>query len=318
MLNRKVAITGGTGMMGTILADALRRRGDEVFIIGRGAPKDPRQIRWNPNRGIEGVSVLDGLDTVFHLAGAPIADRPWTQSRRKILRESRIESALVLQRELAKLDRPPKHYIGVGSLGLFGDCGEQIVDDDAEHGDGFLADLSREWEEAHDNATSLGCRVAVLRMSIVLSPTGGAFPLMVKPFRLGIGGWLGNGKQYTSWISVRDAISALIFLMDNDSAVGGFNGTAPESCRNKFWFKALGRVLNRPVLTHAPKWALRGALGDLADELFLASIRPVPRKLLQAGFKFQDYDIEDTFHWLVSELDGNGPLMQLQPTTRRR
>jgi len=318
VLNRKVAITGGTGMMGTILADSLRNRGDEVFIIGRGASKGPRQIRWNPKRGIEGASVLDGLDTVFHLAGAPIADRPWTQSRRKVLRESRVDSAITLQRELAKLSRPPKTYIGVGSLGLFGDCGEQIVDDDATHGDGFLAELSRDWEDAHFGARSLGCRVAVLRMSIVLSPTGGAFPLMVKPFRLGIGGWLGNGKQYTSWISVRDAVAALIFLMDNENATGGFNGTAPESCRNKLWFKALGRVLNRPVLTHAPKWALRGALGDLADELFLASIRPVPRKLLQAGFKFQDHDIEQTFQWLISELDNNGPLMRLQPTTRRR
>jgi uncharacterized protein (TIGR01777 family) len=304
-------------MIGVWLAHALRSRGDEVLIITRRKEESEGDVHWNPEKGIDGLSRLEGIDTVVHLAGAPIADRPWTHSRRKILRSSRIASAHVLQDALSRLSAPPTLYVGAGGLGRFGDRGDDIIDDDADPGSGFLADLATDWEAAHFKAVDLGCRVAVLRMSIVLSPTGGAFPLMVKPFRLGIGGWLGNGRQYTSWISVRDAVGALLFLLDNPACSGSYNGCTPEPCRNKAWFKALGRALNRPVLTHAPKWALRGALGDLADDLFLASLRPVPRKLLQAGYSFQDPDIEQTFRWMIEEMDRGGPAMAHMPRPTR-
>ena len=317
-MSKRVAITGGTGVLGTWLAKELRDRGDEVFIITRQKELTQWDIQWNPKKGIQNVGRLEGLDGVFHLAGAPIADRPWTTSRREELRDSRIRSAESLRNSLAKLKTPPPVYIGAGGLGRFGDRGDEIIDDDATVGEGFLAELATDWEDAHFEATSLGCRVAVLRMSIVLAPTGGALPLMLKPFRLGIGGWLGNGRQYTSWISIRDAVGAFIFLLDNPSCSGGFNGSAPESCRNKIWFKSLGRALNRPVLTHAPKWALRGALGDLADDLFLASLRPVPRKLLQAGYRFQDADLEKTFEWAIREIEQEGSLMERTPRTGRR
>jgi hypothetical protein len=311
-------ITGGTGMIGTWLAHTLRARGDDVYILTRGKPVFGGELQWNPLKNIPKVEVLEGMDAVVHLAGAPIADRPWTKARRTVLRDSRIQCTKILLRELSRLKSPPKHFIGCGGLGRFGDRGEELLDDDDEAGTGFLADLAVDWEEAQMKATTLGCRTAVLRMSIVLSPTGGAFPLMVKPFRVGIGGWLGNGRQHTSWISIRDAVGAFAFLLDNVTCVGGFNGTAPEASRNKEWCKALGRVLNRPVLTHAPKWALRGALGELADDLFLASLRPIPRKLQQAGYKFVDSDIEATFRWLVDELDNDGPSMKYAPAARKR
>jgi uncharacterized protein (TIGR01777 family) len=301
----RIAISGGTGMVGTWLANELRDRGDEVLIITRRPPASDHDVQWNPRKGgIVDLGRLEGVDAVFGLAGAPIADRPWTKARRAVLWESRVDATRVLLESLRRLDEPPATFIGVGGMGRFGDRDEEIIDDDDPRGEGFLADLSVAWEEAQLASTEvLGSRSAVLRMSIILSPTGGVFPLMVKPFRLGFGGWLGHGRQYTSWLSIRDAVGALLFLLDNPDCRGGFNGTVPEPTRNKEWCKALGRTVHRPVITHAPRWALRGALGDLAEELLIASCRAVPRKLSQAGFKFRDPDCEATYAWLVSELD---------------
>jgi uncharacterized protein (TIGR01777 family) len=198
-------------------------------------------------------------------------------------------------------------YVGVGGLGIFGDRGSTEVDDDAPPGSGFLADLCVAWEQAHARAQMIGARWSVLRMSVVLSPSGGAFPLMVQPFRY-VGGWLGHGRQYTPWISIRDAVGAFVHLSDRDACKGPFNGTVPHPPQNKAWLKALGRVMHRPVVTHAPRWALRGALGELAGSLLIASIRAVPRKLLQTGYRFVDTDEEATFQWLLGELNArSGP-----------
>ncbi|MEZ4319607.1 MAG: TIGR01777 family oxidoreductase [Myxococcota bacterium] len=298
----RYAIIGGTGMIGTHLAKALRERGDEVWILTRGDAREEHHVQWDLSKGIQGVARLEGLDGVFNLTGAPIADRPWTKKRRELLRESRVDATAAILESLATLDQKPGFFIGAGGLGLFGDCGDAAIEDDAEPGTGFLAELSRDWEEAHLAATeALGCRSAVLRMSIVLSHTGGAFPLMVLPFRYGIGGWLGNGQQYTSWISDRDCVGAFLFVAGDPSLAGAFNATVPDPEPNKEWCRALGRALHRPVMTHAPKWALRGALGELANDLFLASVRAVPKRLLEAGFVFQDTDAEATFARLVAE-----------------
>ena len=299
----KYGVVGGTGMIGTALADALRERGDEVLIITRRTPLSEGEVQWDPTRGVQDIGRLEGLDAIFNLAGAPIATRPWTRARRRVLWQSRVEATEVLIESLSRLDRPPKVYVGVGGLGIFGDQGEEEIPDDAPPGTGFLAELCIAWETSHMSAENLGSRAAVLRMALVLSPLGGVFPLMVRPFRY-VGGWMGNGRQYTSWISIRDCVGALIHLAENESCVGYFNGTVPSPIPNRAWCEALGRVMHRPVLTHAPKWALRGALGELADELFLASLRCVPKKLLDTGYCFVDGDVEETFGWLLAELEG--------------
>jgi len=288
-------------MIGSALAERLRARGDEVLIVTRKQPKTDDQVRWDPNRGIVGRGQLEGLDGVVMLAGAPLADRPWTRARRKILWDSRVQSTEVLLESLARLDEPPGVFVGVGTLGLFGDREDEEIDDEDPPGTGFLAELAVAWEGATLSAEDIGCRAALLRMQLVLSPHGGAFPLMTIPFRY-MGGWVGNGRQYTSWISIDDCVGALVHLLDQPSCTGGFNGTVPDAVRNKEWCKALGRAMNRPVMTHAPKWALRGALGELAETIFLASVRASPRKLLATGYEFVDTDIEETFKRLVSEL----------------
>lgn len=298
----RVAITGGTGMIGTALAEALRQRGDVVRVLTRGQPKQPDEVRWDPVKGITDLSKLQGIDAVVNLTGAPIADRPWTKARRQVLWDSRIAATQVLLESFAKLETPPSIFVGVGGLGRFGDRGDVILDDDAEPGTGFLAELALAWEQAHLGANALGCRTSVLRMNLVLSATGGAFPLMVQPFRIGIGGWLGNGRQYTPWITLRDAVAGFLHLLDHRECSGMFNGTVPEPTPNYDWCKALGRALHRPVLTHAPKWALRGALGELADGIFLSSVRAIPAKLTATGFVFQDTEAEASFVRLLAEL----------------
>ena len=298
----RYAVVGGTGMIGTWVADALLARGDEVLIVTRRAPRSSRELQWDPVRGLSNPRLLEGVDVVFNLAGAPIADRPWTTGRRKLLHESRVRATETLLSAFHALDRPPSVLVGVGGLGLFGDRGEDWLDDDEPPGTGFLAELCVAWEHAQLSAEQHGCRSCVLRMSVVLSPTGGAFPLMVKPFRY-VGGWLGNGRQFTPWISIRDTVGALLHLADQERCRGAFNGTVPEPPHNKEWLKALGRVMHRPVVTHAPKWALRGALGELADGLLIASIRARPRKLLESGYTFVDTDSEPTFQWLLTELE---------------
>ena len=288
-------------MIGTALADSLRRDGDEVLIITRRRDLADA-IRWDPLKGITRRSRLEGLDGVFNLTGAPLATRPWTRRRRQTLRASRIQATERLLEDLGELDAPPRSYVGIGLLGLFGDGGERVMHDNGPRGSGFLSDMAAEWEYAHLRAADFGARASVLRLSIVLSPSGGVFPLMVKPFRV-MGGWIGNGQQWTSWLSIRDCVGALSHMMRSDACEGAFNGTVPDPLRNKAWLQALGHVLNRPVRTHAPKWALRGALGDLADELLIASLRAVPTKLLASGYTFVDPEPEEAFRWMVAEID---------------
>lgn len=289
-------------MIGQWLAEALRARGDHVVILTRRSPRSADELQWDPNRGIQQLSRLEGLRGVFNLTGARIADRPWTRARREVLMGSRVGATEVLLDSLSRLETPPDVYVGVGHIGLFGDRGEAFIDDDDPPGSGFLADLAIAWEGAHMAAENLGCRAAVLRMCIALSPTGGSFPLLVRPFNY-VGGWLGNGRQYMSWMSIRDCVGALLHLVDTEGCSGVFNGTVPEPVRNYEWCKALGDVMGVPVVTHAPKWALRGALGELADGLFLASVRAVPRKLLESGYEFQDPHASETFQWLLAELE---------------
>ncbi len=301
----RIAIAGGSGMIGTALAQALTARGDEVLLLTRRPPRTPSEVRWDPIKGTLDLAKLNGLDAVFHVAGAPIADRPWTRSRRKILVESRVDTAKALVQSLAKVDRPPKVFLGAGHLGRFGSRGEDLIDDESPPGTGFLAELAVAWEDALLGAQTLGSRTAVLRMGIVLAATGGAFPLIVKPFRVGIGGWLGDGRQFIPWMTIRDTVGAFLHLLDRPDCHGAYNASVPEPVRNKEWSRAFGRALHRPVLAHAPKWALRGALGELADDFFLASMRVVPRRLLESGYRFTDVEPEAAVEWLVKELDGS-------------
>lgn len=300
-MSRRYAIIGGTGLIGTALAARLRERGDEVLILTRSRPRGPEQHQWSASRGLMNRAPLEGLHTVFNLTGAPIATRPWTQKRRRTLRDSRIDATATLLTDFAELNRPPKAWISAGGLGLFGDRGETVLHEDAEPGQGFLAELSRDWERVNLTAADvMDVRAAVLRMSLVLGREGGVFPLMLFPFRHGMGGWLGNGEQFTPWVSLRDAVSAFVFVADHPTLAGAFNLCVPHPPRNRAWCEALGEAVGRPVTTHAPEWALRGALGELASALFLASVRAEPTRLTKAGFTFEDPEAAEAFKRLIA------------------
>ncbi|MGC6493635.1 MAG: TIGR01777 family oxidoreductase [Myxococcota bacterium] len=295
-----VAVTGGTGLIGRAVVAALRARGDRVTVLSRRSSADDDVMTWDASRGVAGVRNLEGLDAVINLAGAPLATRPWTANRREVLLNSRVDATAAIARSLAKLDDGPSVWVGIGTLGRFGDRGDDWVTEQDAPGEGFLADLGVQWEAAHQDAADLlGARCATLRLSIVLSEDGGAFPPMLVPFRYGFGGWLGDGQQYTPWMSRRDVANALLHLLDHELH-GPFNGSVPEPIRNRAWFEALGRALGRPVRTHAPSWALRGALGDLGTAIFLSSCRVAPTRLLETGFVFQDDDPEAAFRRLLA------------------
>ncbi len=288
-----------------------------MWILTRQRPTHPQEVQWDPVKGFD-PSAIEGVDGVFNLVGEHLADRPWTKQRRRRLVESRVQATETLLSSLATLDEPPRVLVGVSSLGYFGDRGDGFVDDEDPPGTGFLAEMCVEWEHAHFAAVeALGARTSVLRMSVVLAPDGGAFPLMVRPFRY-VGGWLGNGRQYSPWITVRDCVGALQHLATQESCEGPFNGTVPTPITNKAWLKALGRVMHRPVGGIAPKWALKGAFGELADSLLLASIRAVPRKLLESGYAFVDPDAEESFRWLLLEFEAARKRRRGERRKRRR
>lgn len=291
-------------MIGTWLAETLRARGDQVTILTRRRPKTPEHVQWDPNKGVVDIGRLEGLDALVNLAGEPLATRPWTRVRRRKLWESRVDATGTLLRSLDRLDNPPPTYVGVGGLGYYGDRGEQLLTEDDGPGEGFLAELAAAWETAHlESVAILDTRAAVLRLAIVLSPTGGAFPLLVRPFRIGVGGWLGHGEQYTPWLTVLDTVGALVHLIDTPSCSGVYNGTVPEPTRNRAWMEALATALSRQVRTHAPRWALRGALGELADSLLIASTRVVPNRLIDSGYAFHHPDPLGAWQWCVGEWD---------------
>ena len=284
----RVAITGSSGLIGSALADALQRDGNDVTRLVRRSPRRPGEIPWNPlaDDGGLGPAVFDGIDAVVHLSGAPIAGGPWTKARKLTLRASRIQSTRALVAALAKAASPPSALLSGSAVGWYGDTGAREVDESAPAGAGFLADLVRDWEAAAQPAGQAGLRVVNLRSGVVLSHRGGMLGPLVPLFRFGLGARLGPGTQFISWISVSDHVAAVRYLLDHADIDGPVNLTAPVPVTNAEFTADLARVLRRPALLRIPAPVLRAGLGELSGEL-LGSQRVVPHRLLEAGFAFQ-------------------------------
>jgi uncharacterized protein (TIGR01777 family) len=288
-----VLVTGATGLVGRRLLDALLARGSAVRVLTRdlsrgAAALDPRAllVRW------DGLSpppdALDGVDAVVHLAGEPIFAGRLNQRRRRRIRESRVVSTEHLVSALATVpaERRPGTFVCASAVGYYGDRGDEVLEDSAASGGGFLAEVCRAWEQAAAGAEAHGLRRVSLRIGIVLAREGGALPTMALPFRFGAGGRLGDGRQWFPWIHADDLVALILATLDDVSYSGAVNGVAPEPVRNVDLTRALGRALHRPTLLPAPAFALRAALGDLADEL-LASRRAIPAAALTQGFTFR-------------------------------
>lgn len=293
MLTR-VLVSGATGFIGAALVRRLTREGIAVRRLVRRAPaagSDDRQ--WDPSRGVIAPHALDEVDAVVHLAGERI-DQRWRESVKRELRESRIRSTELLARAIASAPVPPRVLVSGSAIGVYGDRGDELLDERSAPGDDFLARLCVEWEAAARPAIDAGVRVVHPRTGIVLGAHGGALARMLPPFRLGVGGPTGAGRQWMSWIALSDMVEALLFALRTESLAGPANCVAPEPVRNADFARTLGRVLHRPAVLPTPKLALTLLFGrEMVDATLLASQRATPRALLDAGFAFAHPRLED-------------------------
>jgi hypothetical protein len=266
----------------------LRAAGHEVIQIVRGdAQLDA--IPWNPEEGTINAGMLHGIDAVVHLAGAGVGDHRWSTSYKQRILSSRVKGTATLAEALSGLPRPPMVLVSASAVGYYGSRGDELLTEDSEPGTGFLADVCAQWESATAAATSAGIRVVTLRTGVVLSAAGGALKKQLPPFRLGLGARLGHGNQQLSWITRRDAVAAISFLMEGDGLSGPFNVTSPDPVPNSVFTHELGRALRRPAKLSVPATVLRVVVGEeMATEFVLGSQRAVPERLLAAGFVFAD------------------------------
>lgn len=282
----RTAISGASGLIGSALASTLESQGWEVLRLVRREPRSAGEVRWDPS-GQADPPALEGVDAVVHLAGAGIGGRPWTKAYKKEIYDSRIQGTTTLARSLAALGAPPRVFVSGSAVGFYGDTGAQEITEDAPAGQGFLADLVADWEAAAEPAAKAGIRVVHPRSGIVLDRQGGLLAKMLPAFRFGLGAQLGNGRQWTSWITLRDEVAALQHLITSD-LTGPVNLTAPHPVTNAEFTKAIGRALHRPTPLFVPASALRLILRDFASEGPLISQRVLPHRLKTSGFTFQD------------------------------
>ena len=297
----RFVLSGASGLVGSALRAALVQRGASVVQLVRGEPATSGEVRWNPEGGWpEGsVRVLEGADAAIHLGGANLAARRWTAAYRREVFASRVDSTRVLATALAGLSRPPRALLVASAVGIYGDRGDEVLDETSSSGSGFLADLCRAWEGAAEPAAAAGIRVVPLRFGVVLARGAGALEKMLPVFRLGLGGRLGSGRQWMSWIAAPDLVEAVLFILGAQAVKGPVNVTSPQPVTNAEFTRALGRCLHRPTLLPAPAVALRLALGPMAEEALLASARAVPRKLLEAGLRFELPAIEGALRAVI-------------------
>jgi uncharacterized protein (TIGR01777 family) len=286
----RVAVAGASGLIGTELVRRLAADGHTVLRLVRHAPKGADEIRWDPARGEVDAAALEGVDAVVNLAGENVGER-WTAERKRRIRQSRVDGTLALARALAGLSRRPRVLVNASAVGIYGDRGDERVDEMSTPGVGFLAEVVREWEAATEPASAAGIRVVMPRLGVVLSRRGGMLAKLLTPFRIGAGGTMGSGRQWVSWISLTDAVDVLYLSLVDDRLSGPVNAVA-GAVTNEEFTRTMARVVNRPALVPVPAFALKLAFGEMANETILASQRADHRKLTQLGYSFAQPELE--------------------------
>jgi uncharacterized protein (TIGR01777 family) len=286
----RILVSGSSGLIGTALLPALQSSGYEVVCLVRGATSAKRRIAWNPAQPLAPASV-SGFDAVVHLAGESIVGR-WTQPKKRRILESRVQGTRNLAEALAAAPQRPQLLISASAIGYYGDRGEERLREDSASGDGFLPTVCREWEAAVEPAAKAGIRTVQMRFGLVLSSSGGALQKMLLPFRMGVGGNVGNGRQWMSWVDIGDLVGAVQHVIRTDALRGPVNVVAPNPVRNAEFTKTLASVLSRPAIFPMPAFAARLVFGQMGDELLLASQRVEPAKLVASGYAFQQPDLQ--------------------------
>lgn len=300
----KILVTGATGLVGSELVPFLTGQGHDILRLTRRQPQEANDIRWDPARKELPKGRLEGTDVVIHLAGENLAEKRWTPQFKETLRASRVDATRFLCETLTQLTTLPKTLICASAVGIYGDRGSDLLNETSTPGEGFLADLCRDWEAACEPARAKGIRVVNLRFGVILSPKGGGLAKMITPFKMGVGGVLGSGNQYWSWIAIDDIVGAINHCITHEKMHGPVNATAPRPVTNYDFTKTLGAVLGRPTIFPVPGFIARVALGEMANELLLTSARVMPNRLSESGYQFAYPSLEPALKHLLTPKTG--------------
>jgi len=296
----KVLVSGAKGLVGSELVPLLTSQGQDVYRLTRSQADEAHDIVWDPTRGDIAKARLEGTDIVVHLAGEGIANKRWNARVKEEIRRSRVEGTRLLCETLTQLETAPKTLICASAIGFYGDRGADLLNETSSPGTGFLAEVCQQWEAACEPARAKGIRVVNLRLGMILSTKGGGLAKMLTPFKMGVGGNVGSGNQYWSWIAIDDVIGAINHCIVNDKISGAVNTTAPCPLTNRDFTRSLGTVLLRPTLIPMPAVAARMALGEMADALLLSSARVMPNRLSETGYHFQYPTLEPALKHLLA------------------
>ncbi|MFQ5732240.1 MAG: TIGR01777 family oxidoreductase [Planctomycetaceae bacterium] len=301
----KILVTGAGGLLGSRLVPFLTAGGHEVVPLKRSkAGAEDAGLFWDPARGTIDREKLEGFDAVVHLAGENIGGRRWSAAQKAKIRDSRVAGTRLLSETLAGLNAPPRVLVCASAIGLYGDRGDELLDETSAAGEGFLPDVCNDWEAAADPAREKGVRVVHARFGVILSPEGGALQKMLFPFKMCAGGVAGNGRQYWSWVSIDDVVTAILHALSVDSVTGPINVVSPNPVTNREFTRTLGRVLRRPALFPLPGFAARLMLGEMADDLLLGSARVSPKRLQETGYEFRFPELEGALRYVLGRVEG--------------
>jgi len=294
----KVLITGASGLIGTALQNYLKAEGHTIFTMERGDNCES-DFHWQPDQGKIYINESINIDVVINLAGSNISDGRWTKKKKQTILDSRVKSTRLLASKIAELKHPPKLFISGSAIGYYGETASNTVDESSIAGNDFLAYVAREWEKATKSAQEIGIRTVNLRTGIVLSTQGGALKKMLLPFKMGLGGVVGSGKQYMSWVSIDDVTRIIGFIIQTESLAGPVNMVSPEPVTNYEFTKSLGKALNSPTLFPMPSFVAKLLFGEMAEALLLTSIRVQPNKLLENGYNYTHANLNSALDKII-------------------
>lgn len=295
----KVLITGASGLIGNALQESFRDRGYEMLLASRSEPKSDNEIQWDAEKGFAEPERLEGIDAAVHLAGESISGLRWTEEKKRAIRDSRVLGTRSVVEAISGLRDRPRVLVAASAVGFYGERGDEELTESSSAGDDFLSAVAKEWESESRRAEDAGVRTVLIRSGIVLSKDGGALGTMLTPFRLGIGGTVGSGKQWMSWISLEDEVAIINFAIENENLRGAVNAVSPNPATNYEFTKTLGEVLYRPTILPLPEFAVSMIFGEMGDALLLASTKALPKRLLDAGFEFKYPDLKPAIEHAV-------------------